>query len=65
LKRRTKVALGNEHQPNLQKVINSAVDVNESVDSSSTSRKVIKATITIPMPKADLGAVRFKTAKKE
>lgn len=65
MKRRTKVALGNEHQPNLLKVINSAVDVNESVDSSSTSRKVIKATITIPMPKADLGAFRFKTAKKE
>lgn len=29
-----------------------------------SSKKVIKATITIPMPKADLGAVKFKVTKK-
>ncbi len=27
-----------------------------------SSRKVIKATITIPMPKADLGVIKFKPA---
>jgi hypothetical protein len=30
------------------------------VNQSNSSRKVIKATITIPMPKADLAVVKFK-----
>jgi hypothetical protein len=37
--------------------------VNSNYRNGGSSRKVIKATITIPMPKADLGGIRFKSTR--
>ena len=34
-------------------------------DGGTASRKVIKATITIPLPKADLGGIKFKSSKQK
>jgi hypothetical protein len=34
-------------------------------EGGTASRKVIKATITIPLPKADLGGIKFKSSKKK
>ena len=33
-------------------------------DGGTASRKVIKATITIPLPKADLGGIKLKSSKQ-
>ena len=39
-------------------------EISESKNTATASRKVIKATITIPMPKADLGVIKFKSKNK-